>query len=106
MLASPKADDGDAQRPLISAGSVLRVSAAEPKTQMIRKRPKRAAAVVELSRQKPIDHPSDQALATTTTRHSLEADNLDLQAIVRRQGQRVADLEARLSELVGEQAYS
>jgi hypothetical protein len=37
MLALPKADDGDAQRPFISASSLLRVSAAEPETQVIRK---------------------------------------------------------------------
>lgn len=37
---------------------------------------------------------------------SLEADNLNLLAAARRQTQHIADLEARLSELLGEQAYS
>ena len=52
------------------------------------------------------DEPSAAATATTTTRQSLEADNLNLRATVRRQTQHIADLEARLSELLGEQAYS
>ena len=52
------------------------------------------------------DQPSAAAAATTTTRQSLEADNLNLRATVRRQTQHIADLEARLSELLGEQAYS
>jgi hypothetical protein len=52
------------------------------------------------------DQPSAAAAATTTTRQSLEADNLNLRASVRRQTQHIADLEARLSELLGEQAYS
>jgi predicted RNase H-like nuclease (RuvC/YqgF family) len=52
------------------------------------------------------DRPSAAATATTTTRQSLEADNLNLRATVRRQTQHIADLEARLSELLGEQAYS
>jgi hypothetical protein len=50
------------------------------------------------------DQPSVTATATTSTRHSLEADNLNLRAILRRQTQHIADLEARLSELLGEQA--
>ncbi|MFF1252699.1 DUF6262 family protein [Pseudarthrobacter sp. NPDC058329] len=49
------------------------------------------------------DEPST---ATATTRQSLEADNLNLHATIRRQTQHIADLEARLSELLGEQAYS
>lgn len=52
------------------------------------------------------DQPSTAATATTATRQSLEADNLNLRATVRRQTQHIADLEARLSELLGEQAYS
>ncbi|WP_248761320.1 DUF6262 family protein [Pseudarthrobacter sp. SSS035] len=52
------------------------------------------------------DQPSTAATATTTTRQSLEADNLNLRTTVRRQTQHIADLEARLSELLGEQAYS
>lgn len=52
------------------------------------------------------DQPSAAATATTTTRQSLEADSLNLRAIVHRQTQHIADLEARLSELLGEQAYS
>jgi predicted RNase H-like nuclease (RuvC/YqgF family) len=52
------------------------------------------------------DQPSAAATATTTTRQSLEADNLNLRATVRRQTQHIADLEERLSELLGEQAYS
>jgi chromosome segregation ATPase len=52
------------------------------------------------------DQPSAAATATTTTRQSLEADNLNLRATVRRQTQHIADLEARLSELIGEQAYT
>lgn len=52
------------------------------------------------------DQPSAAATATTTTRQSLEADNLNLRSTVRRQSQHIADLEARLSELLGEQAYS
>jgi predicted RNase H-like nuclease (RuvC/YqgF family) len=52
------------------------------------------------------DQPSVAGTATTTTRQSLEADNLNLRATVRRQTQHIADLEARLSELLGEQAYS
>ncbi|KQR64131.1 hypothetical protein ASF98_11540 [Arthrobacter sp. Leaf337] len=52
------------------------------------------------------DQPSAAATATTTTRQSLEADNLNLRATVRRQTQHISDLEARLSELLGEQAYS
>ena len=52
------------------------------------------------------DQPSAVATATSTTRQSLEADNLNLRATVRRQTQHIADLEARLSELLGEQAYS
>lgn len=52
------------------------------------------------------DQPSAAGAATTTTRQSLEADNLNLRATVRRQSQHIADLEARLSELLGEQAYS
>jgi chromosome segregation ATPase len=52
------------------------------------------------------DQPSAAASATTTTRQSLEADNLNLRATVRRQTQHIADLEKRLSELLGEQAYS
>jgi chromosome segregation ATPase len=52
------------------------------------------------------DQPSAAATATTTTRQSLEADNLNLRATARRQTQHIADLEARLSELLGEQAYS
>jgi len=47
-----------------------------------------------------------RAAATTSTRQSLEADNLSLRATVRRQTQHIADLEARLSELLGEHAYS
>lgn len=52
------------------------------------------------------DQPSVAATATATTRQSFEADNLNLRATVRRQSQHIADLEARLSELLGEQAYS
>lgn len=52
------------------------------------------------------DQPSTAASANTSTRQSLEADNLNLRAIVCRQTQRIADLEARLSEILGEQAYS
>lgn len=52
------------------------------------------------------DQPSAAATATATTRQSLEADNLNLRSTVRRQTQHIADLEARLSELLGEQAYS
>lgn len=52
------------------------------------------------------DQPSAAATATTTTRQSLEADNLNLRATARRQTQHIADLETRLSELLGEQAYS
>lgn len=52
------------------------------------------------------DQPSAPPTATTTTRQSLEADSLNLRAIVHRQTQHIADLEARLSELLGEQAYS
>ncbi|MDP9987350.1 chromosome segregation ATPase [Arthrobacter oryzae] len=52
------------------------------------------------------DQPSTAASATTPTRRSLEADNLNLRAIARRQTQHIADLEARLSEILGEQAYS
>jgi predicted RNase H-like nuclease (RuvC/YqgF family) len=52
------------------------------------------------------DQPSAAGTATTTSRQSLEADNLNLRATVRRQSQHIADLEARLSELLGEQAYS
>jgi chromosome segregation ATPase len=52
------------------------------------------------------EQPTAAATATTTTRQSLEADNLNLRATVRRQTQHIADLEARLSELLGEQAYS
>lgn len=52
------------------------------------------------------DQPSAAGTATTTTRRSLEADNLNLRATVHRQTQHIADLEARLSELLGEQAYS
>ena len=52
------------------------------------------------------DQPSVMGAATTTTRQSLDADNLNLRATVRRQTQHIANLEARLSELLGEQAYS
>jgi chromosome segregation ATPase len=52
------------------------------------------------------DQPSTAGTAATATRKSLEADNLNLRATVRRQSQHIADLEARLSELLGEQAYS
>ncbi|NWL10449.1 hypothetical protein DM793_03915 [Paenarthrobacter nitroguajacolicus] len=52
------------------------------------------------------DQPSIAGTATMTTRRSLDADNLNLRATVRRQTQHIADLEARLSELLGEQAYS
>ncbi|MEA5456931.1 DUF6262 family protein [Sinomonas sp. JGH33] len=50
--------------------------------------------------------PSAEASAATATRHSLEADNLNLRATLRRQTQHIADLEARLSEVLGEQAYT
>lgn len=50
--------------------------------------------------------PSTAAVATTTTRQSLEADNMNMRATVRRQTQHIADLESRFSELLGEQAYS
>lgn len=50
--------------------------------------------------------PTAAATATMTTRKSLEADSLNLRATVHRQAQHIADLEARLSELLGEQAYS
>lgn len=50
--------------------------------------------------------PMAAATATMTTRKSLEADSLNLRATVHRQAQHIADLEARLSELLGEQAYS
>lgn len=52
------------------------------------------------------DQPSVAGTAAMTTRQSLDADNLNLRATVRRQIQHIADLEARLSELLGEQAYS
>lgn len=52
------------------------------------------------------DQPSTAATATAATRQSIEADNLNLRATIRRQGQHIADLEARLSEILGEQAYS
>jgi chromosome segregation ATPase len=52
------------------------------------------------------DQPSAAGTATATTRQSLEADNLNLRATARRQTQHIADLEAQLSELLGEQAYS
>lgn len=51
------------------------------------------------------DQPSVAGTAAATTRQSLKADNLNLRATVRRQTQHIADLEARLSELLGEQAY-
>lgn len=44
-------------------------------------------------------------MSGTVTRHTLEADNLNLQETIRRQTQHTSDLEARLSELLGEQAY-
>lgn len=52
------------------------------------------------------DQPSAAATTAATTRHSLEADNLNLRATLRRQTQHIADLEARLSELLGEHAYT
>lgn len=52
------------------------------------------------------DQPSTAASAATATRQSLDADNVNLRAIVRRQTQHIADLEGRLSEILGEQAYS
>lgn len=52
------------------------------------------------------DQPSAAAAATVSTRQSIEADNLNLRAIVRRQTQHIVDLEARLSELLGEHAYA
>lgn len=52
------------------------------------------------------DQPSAAAAATTTRRQSLETDNLNLRGTVHRQSQHIADLQARLSELLGEQACS
>jgi chromosome segregation ATPase len=52
------------------------------------------------------DEPTTAATATTSTRQSLEVDNLNLRGTIRRQTQHIADLETRLSELLGEQAYS
>ena len=52
------------------------------------------------------DPPSIAGVGTTASRQSLDADNLNLRATVRRQSQHIADLEKRLSELLGEQAYT
>ena len=52
------------------------------------------------------DEPPATGTASSATRQSLEADNLNLRAIVRRQTQHIADVEARLSKILGEQAYS
>ncbi|MGX9901185.1 DUF6262 family protein [Arthrobacter sp. SA17] len=52
------------------------------------------------------DQPSATGTASRATRQSLEADTVNLRATVHRQAQHIADLETRLSELLGEQAYS
>lgn len=52
------------------------------------------------------EQPAPPAMSGTVTRHTLEADNLNLRETIRRQAQHISDLEARLSELLGEQAYT
>lgn len=52
------------------------------------------------------EQPSPAAHAGTVSRRTLDADNLNLRETVRRQAQHIADLETRLSELLGDQAYA
>lgn len=51
------------------------------------------------------EQPNPAPLAGTVSRRTLDADNLNLRETVRRQAQHIADLESRLSELLGDQAY-
>lgn len=50
--------------------------------------------------------PGAENLTARTSRRSLEADNLNLLDTNRRLGQRIADLEHRLSEMLGEQVFA
>lgn len=50
--------------------------------------------------------PGAQKVTSQTSRRSLEADNLNLLDTNRRLGQRIADLEHRLSEMLGEQVFA
>lgn len=51
-------------------------------------------------------NPTGTGPSTTTSRRSLLADNVNLHETNRRLGQRIADLESRLSELLGEQTFA
>lgn len=51
-------------------------------------------------------NPTGTGPSTATSRRSLLADNVNLQETNRRLSQRIADLESRLSELLGEQTFA
>ena len=50
--------------------------------------------------------PTPPSASGAVTRRTLEADNLNLHQVIRRQAQQISDLQARLSEMLGEQAYT
>ena len=52
------------------------------------------------------EQPAPTPVTGSVTRRSLDADNLNLRETIRRQAQHIADLETRLSELLGDQAYA
>lgn len=52
------------------------------------------------------ERPTPLSFVGAVTRRTLDADNLNLRETIRRQAQHIADLESRLSELLGDQAYA